>query len=182
MGEKRAKRLEKDLQRLQEDYDYLIDYIRENGEVTWEQMAKDFGRCKDCGYNYNEPQAESHFNWSHQECPVAFIQNCEDFVNGGGGGNSTRYLIQDLFDNIKSHGDMESEARSFHEVLWDCRAEGVPEDFDEYLKVSGQTMEDFVWEKLWGYTDDLYYINTRIVEYWMDDYRRDIGPLPHLRW
>lgn len=177
----RIENLERDLRRLQSDYDQVFDYIRSEGRVSWEQMARDFERCEHCGYDYNGNQAESHFNWSHQECPVAFIKNCEDFITEVGNGNSTRSLIHSLFDEIKAHGDMESEAREFHNVMVDFETEGVPEDFDEYLKVSGKTMEEVVMDGLWGYEwDGRDYINRRIVDYWMQDYERDIGPLPPL--
>ena len=173
--------LERDLRRLQSDYDEVFNYIRSEGEVSWTQMAGDFERCEHCGYDYNGPQAESHFNWSHQECPVAFIKNCEDFITEVGNGNSTRSLIHSLFDEIKAHGDMESEARDFHNVMLDFETEGIPEDFDEYLKVSGKTMEEVVMDGLWGYEwDGRDYINRRIVDYWMQDYEQDIGPLPPL--
>ena len=173
--------LERDLRRLQSDYDEVFNYIRSEGDVSWNQMAGDFERCEHCGYDYNGPQAESHFNWSHQECPVAFIKNCEDFITEVGNGNSTRSLIHSLFDEIKAHGDMESEARDFHNVMLDFETEDIPEDFDEYLKVSGKTMEEVVMDGLWGYEwDGRDYINRRIVDYWMQDYERDIGPLPRL--
>ena len=173
--------LERDLRRLQSDYDEVFNYIRSEGDVSWNQMAGDFERCEHCGYDYNGPQAESHFNWSHQECPVAFIKNCEDFITEVGNGNSTRSLIHSLFDEIKAHGDMESEARDFHNVMLDFETEGIPEDFDEYLKVSGKTMEEVVMDGLWGYEwDGRDYINRRIVDYWMQDYEQDIGPLPPL--
>ena len=63
----------------------------------------------------------------------------------------------------------------------DFETEGVPEDFDEYLKVSDKTMEEVVMDGLWGYAGDgRDYINRRIVDYWIQDYERDIGPLPPL--
>jgi hypothetical protein len=177
----RIENLERDLRRFQSDYDEVFDYIREQGEVSWTETAKHFERCEHCGYDYNGPQAESHFNWSHQECPVAFIKNCEEFINETGNGNSTRSLIHSLFDEIKAHGDMESEARDFHYVMVDFETEGVPEDFDEYLKVSDKTMEEVVMDGLWGYAGDgRDYINRRIVDYWIQDFERDIGPLPPL--
>ena len=45
---------------------------------------------------------------------------------------------------------MESEARDFHNVMLDFETEDIPEDFDEYLKVSGKTMEEVVMDGLWG--------------------------------
>jgi len=86
-----------------------------------------------------------------------------------------------LFDEIKAHGDMESEARDFHRVMLEFETEGVPEDFDEYLKVSDKSMEDVVMDGLWGYGfDGRDYINRRIVDYWIQDFERDIGPVPLL--
>jgi len=178
---KRIENLELDLRYAQECHQELFDYIRQEGEVSWTETAKLFDRCEHCGYDYNGPQAESHFNWSHQECPEAFIKNCEDFITEVGNGNSTRSLIQSLFDEIKAHGDMESEARDFHRVMLEFENEGVPEDFDEYLKVSGKTMEDVVMDGLLGYGfDGRDYINRRIVDYWIQDFERDIGPVPLL--
>ena len=109
------------------------------------------------------------------------IKNCEDFITEVGNGNSTRSLIHSLFDEIKAHGDMESEARDFHRVMLEFETEGVPEDFDEYLKVSDKSMEDVVMDGLWGYGfDGRDYINRRIVDYWIQDFERDIGPVPLL--
>lgn len=177
----RIENLERDLRRFQSDYDEVFNYIREAGEVSWTQMARDFERCEHCGYDDNGPQAESHFNWSHQECPVAFIKNCEDFIDETGNGNSTRSLIDSLFDEIKAHGDMELEARDIHDRMLEFSEEGeVPEDFDEYLKESGLSTEDVVMDGLWGYQYDRETLNRRIVDYWIQDYERDIGPLPPL--
>ena len=157
---------------------YVFDYIKDENEDFWKDMCKVFSLCPYCGYDA-EVENESHFNWSHQECPAAFIQNCEDWIDETGNGNSTRSIIRGLFDSIKSHGDMEAVARSYHEMR--TRATNPYwridiEDFDEYLKESGDSIEDIVWDGL--ESDGRESANIRTVEYWITDYEENIQPIP----
>ena len=124
----KCERLEYECERLEQQKDYyegeykharsrlgyVFDYIKDENEDFWKDMCKVFSLCPYCGYD-EEVENESHFNWSDQECPKAVIKNCEDFIEEVGNGNSTRSLVQMLYDNIKSYGDMESRARSYHD-------------------------------------------------------------------
>jgi hypothetical protein len=174
--ERENKRLKSELKWMRLDFENMFEYVKENfGQANWEEFAKDFNLCQYCGYNY-ESNSGSHFNWSHQECPQAFIQNCEDFIEEVGNGNSTRSLVQSLYDDIKRHGDMESRARNYHEMREIWHEKDVNEDFDEYLKESGNSIEDIVWDGLWSDGRDS--INRQIVEYWIADHEENIGPIP----
>lgn len=175
------KRLKSELKWMQSGFEDIFAYVKENFEqANWEEFAKDFGLCQYCGYNY-ENNNTSHFNWSHQECPKAVIQNCEDFIEEVGNGNSTRSLVQMLYDSIKHHGDMESRARSYFDsdcdgyIFEDIDGKEI-EDFDEYLKESEKTIEDMVWDGIWSDGRDS--INRQIVEYWIADHEENIGPIP----
>ena len=176
------KRLKSQLKWMQSDFENMFEYVKEkvHRSVDWEEFAKDFNLCQYCGYNYENNNA-SHFDWSHQECPKALIQNCEDFIEEVGNGNSTRSLVQWLYDDIKGHGDMESRARSYFDndcdyyIFEDIDGKGI-EDFDEYLKESEKTIEDMVWAGIWSDGRDS--INRQIVEYWIADHEENIGPIP----
>lgn len=184
----KCERLEYECERLEQQKDYyereykharsrlghVFEYIKDENEELWREMCKVFSLCPYCGYD-EDVEGESHFNWSHQECPAAFIQNCQDWVDETGNGNSTRSVIQMLFDTIKSHGDMEAKARSYHE-LWVGHPTNEDPNFDEYLKESGNSIEDIVWDGLWS--DGRDQANIRTVEYWIEDYEENIQPIP----
>ena len=122
--ESRIERLESQLSHKQDDYDYILEYIKEAGEVSWKQFAKDFERCEHCGFDY-ESDLESHSNYS-QECPEAFSQMCEDFIDEIDCESSTRESLlkrQQVMNKGRVKGRVEiidEDKRYWSDDIWIC--------------------------------------------------------------
>ena len=180
--ESRIERLELQLRHKRDDYDYILEYIKEEGEVSWKQFAKDFERCEHCGYDYVD--GEGHYHYT-DVCPEAFSKMCEDFIDETGNGNSTRSLIRMLHDAIKDKGEgtMREWACDYHHQIhegWYAES-GEPEpeiDFDKWLKQQadeGYKLEDLVWQYLWTYETSREYLNTWITNFWIEDFEKETG-------
>ena len=131
-------------------------------EMDWSAIAEHFELCHSCG---GVPQGNVYKDMPFIECDSdncdrAFEQMCDDFVDETGNGNSTRYLMGELYDEMKDHDDLEAFAQSERRFL-----EGND------ISTKDMTQEDLIWQRLNGFERVM--LNERIVGYWRDDRKGD---------
>ena len=114
-----------------------------------------FNLCPDCGWEYDSDR--QHREYDNGDCPTAFLQDCEDWMEFGGYSNSTRSIICSLLGDIKRDEEtLLLWVRRVHIQMIDCpEYSEIETDFDEWVKeYSTKDMIDMVWDHLWEYDQD----------------------------
>ena len=136
----------------------IIEMVREEGEVSWYDIAEVFELCESCGgvsagnYSSDTPFIECN----SYNCDVAFKQMCDDFLSEVGNGNSTRNLMSQLYDLMKEHKALGDFAKAESDWLKESGE-----------SIAGMSQEDLIWSSLNGYGRKR--LNASIVAYWIQE-------------